>query len=89
VIQRGRLGKQLYRLPNICLDVITDVGLDEASPAYRTVIPNPASSGEESVFLCNETVTVGPVAKLPDNLYLREPMSGSFATGPAKASIGG
>jgi hypothetical protein len=30
-----RLGKQPYRLPNIYAKVITDVGLDEASPTYR------------------------------------------------------
>jgi hypothetical protein len=29
------LGKQFHRLPNIGINVITDVGLDEASPAYR------------------------------------------------------
>jgi hypothetical protein len=33
----GRLGKQLYRLPNMGLNIITDVGLDEASP-YSTVL---------------------------------------------------
>jgi hypothetical protein len=36
----GRLGKQFHRLPNICLDVITDVGLDEASQSYRAVSRN-------------------------------------------------
>jgi hypothetical protein len=28
----GRLGKQFHRLPNIGINVITDVGLDETSP---------------------------------------------------------
>jgi hypothetical protein len=28
----GRLGKQLYRLPNIRLNIIADVGLEETSP---------------------------------------------------------
>jgi hypothetical protein len=32
----GRLGKQLHRLPNIACNLITDVGLDETSPTYRT-----------------------------------------------------
>ena len=30
-----RLGKQLHRLPNIGRNIITDVGLDEASPTYQ------------------------------------------------------
>jgi hypothetical protein len=31
-----RVGKQPYRLPNIYVNAITNVGLDEASPTYRT-----------------------------------------------------
>jgi hypothetical protein len=31
------LGKQLHRLPNIGLNAITDVGLDEASPTYQAL----------------------------------------------------
>jgi hypothetical protein len=40
-----RLGKQPHRLPNIRLNAITDVGLDEASPAadfYLRVNPVPS-----------------------------------------------
>jgi hypothetical protein len=29
------LGKQHHRLPNIGVNIIADVGLDEASPTYR------------------------------------------------------
>jgi hypothetical protein len=29
-----RLGKRLHRLPNIGVNAITDLGLDEASPTY-------------------------------------------------------